>query len=88
MPGRGQRAGTVLQQAALHVGPLSVSQPLLVITDPFASIILSIWLSGARLTASPAKFTVAVLESAVMAAGVTVLTRAAQDLTPPKPARP
>ena len=88
MPGRRQRAGTVLHQAALHVGPLSVSQPLLVITDPFASIILSTWLSGARLTASPAKFTVAVLASAVMAAGVTVLTRAAQDLTPPKPARP
>ncbi len=40
--------GTVLQQAALHVGPLSVSQPFLVITDPFASIILSIWLFDER----------------------------------------
>ncbi len=69
--------GTVLQQAALHVGPLSVSQPLLVITDPFASIILSIWLFGERFTDSPAKITVAVLAFAVMAAGVTVLTRTA-----------
>ena len=80
--------GTVLQQAALHVGPLSVSQPLLVITDPFASIILSIWLFGERFTDSPAKITVAVLAFAVLAAGVTVLTRTApQDLTPSAPAR-
>ena len=80
--------GTVLQQAALHVGPLSVSQPLLVITDPFASIILSIWLFDERFTNSPAKITIAVLAFAVMAAGVTALTRTApQDLTPSAPAR-
>ena len=30
--------GTLLEQAALHVGPLSVSQPLLVIINPLASI--------------------------------------------------
>ena len=80
--------GTVLQQAALHVGPLSVSQPVLVITDPFASIILSVWLFGERFTDSPAKITVAVLAFAVMAAGLTVLTRTApKDLTPSRPAR-
>jgi drug/metabolite transporter (DMT)-like permease len=75
--------GTLLQQAALHVGPLSVSQPFLVITDPFASIILSVWLFDERFTDSPAKITVAVLAFAVMAVGVTVLTRTApEDLTP------
>ena len=80
--------GTVLQQAALHVGPLSVSQPVLVITDPFASIILSVWLFGERFTDSPAEITVAVLAFAVMAAGLTVLTRTApKDLTPSRPAR-
>ena len=80
--------GTLLQQAALHVGPLSVSQPFLVITDPFASIILSIWLFDERFTNSPAKITVAVLAFAVMAAGVTMLTRTApQDLTPSTPAK-
>jgi hypothetical protein len=43
---------------------------------------LSIWLFGKRFTDSPAKITVAVLAFAVMAAGVTVLTRTApQDLT-------
>jgi drug/metabolite transporter (DMT)-like permease len=75
--------GTLLQQATLHVGPLSVSQPFLVITDPFASIILSVWLFDERFTDSPAKITVAVLAFAVMAVGVTTLTRTApKDLTP------
>ena len=80
--------GTLLQQAALHVGPLSVSQPVLVITDPLASIVLSVWLFDERFTNSPVKITVAVLAFAVMAAGVTVLTRTApKDLTPSSPAR-
>ena len=79
--------GTVLQQAALHVGPLSVSQPFLVIIDPLASIILSVWLFDERFTNSPAKIAVAVMAFAVMAAGVTVLTRTApQDLTRSRPA--
>jgi len=81
-------AGTVLEQAALHVGPLSVSQPMLVIINPFASIILSVWLFNERFTNSPAKIAVAVLSFAVMAAGVTMLTRTSpQDLRPSEPAR-
>jgi len=81
-------AGTVLEQAALHVGPLSVSQPMLVIVNPFASIILSVWLFDERFTNSPAMITVAVLSFAVMAAGVTMLTRTSpQDLRPSEPAR-
>jgi hypothetical protein len=80
--------GAVLQQGALHVGPLSVSQPLLVIIDPFASIILSVWLFGERFTNSPAKLATAVVAFGVIAAGVVMLTRTApQDLTPSKPAR-
>src|SRR5262249_7731815 len=47
--------GTLLQQAALHVGPLSVSQPLLIIVDPLASIVFSVWLFGEHFTDSPAK---------------------------------
>jgi hypothetical protein len=79
--------GTVLQQAALHVGPLSISQPVLVITDPFASIVLSIWLFDEHFTDSPAKIAVAAAAFAVMAAGVAVLTRAApEDLAPSEPA--
>ena len=80
--------GTLLEQAALHVGPLSVSQPLMVIINPFTSIILSVWLFGERFTNSPAKIAVAVLSFAVMAAGVIMLTRTApQDLKPSEPAR-
>jgi drug/metabolite transporter (DMT)-like permease len=79
--------GALLQQGALHVGPLSVSQPLLVIIGPFASIILSVWLFGERFTDSPAKAAIAVVAFAVMAAGVVMLTRAApQDLSPADPA--
>jgi hypothetical protein len=55
--------GMLLQSAALHIGPLTVSQAVLVITDPFASIILSICLFGERFTDSPAKITVAVVAS-------------------------
>jgi hypothetical protein len=77
--------GALLQQAALHVGPLSVSQPLLVVIDPFASIVLSVWLFGERFTDSPAKVAIAAVAFAVMAAGVVMLTRTApQDLTPSK----
>jgi drug/metabolite transporter (DMT)-like permease len=81
--------GALLQQAALHVGPLSVSQPILVIVDPFASIILSVWLFGERFTDSPAKIAIAVVAFAAMAVGVVMLTRTApQNLTPSQPARP
>jgi len=79
--------GALLQQGALHVGPLSVSQPLLVIIDPFASIILSVWLFGELFTDSPAKLAIAVVAFAGIAAGVVMLTRTApQDLTPSEPA--
>lgn len=80
--------GTFLQQAALHVGPLSVSQPLLVIVDPTASIIFSVWLFGEHFTESPAKIVIATLAFAVMAAGVIALFRTApQDLNPSAAAR-
>jgi drug/metabolite transporter (DMT)-like permease len=78
--------GTLLEQSALHVGPLSVSQPLLVIINPLASIVLSIWLFDERFTDSPAKITLAVLAMAVLAAGVIALSRTApKDLTPCRP---
>ena len=81
--------GTLLEQAALHVGPLSVSQPLLVIINPFASIVLSVWLFGERFTDSPAKIAIAVLAFAVMTVGVVVLSRTApRDLSPAKTVKP
>jgi drug/metabolite transporter (DMT)-like permease len=81
-------AGTLLEQSALHVGPLSVSQPVLVIIGPFAAIILSVWLFDERFTGSPVKIAIAALAFAVIAIGVTVLSRTApHDLTPSRPAR-
>jgi len=69
-------AGVLLVQVALHVGPLSVSQPLLVIVDPIISIILSVYLFGEQFTQSVGAVAGASLAFAVMCVGVVQLTRA------------
>jgi len=69
--------GTVLTQAALHVGPLRVSQPLLVIVDPSVSIILSIWLFKEHYAHDAAAVAVGMVAFAVMCVGVVALTRTA-----------
>ena len=80
--------GSVLQQAALQVGPLSVSQPLIVVVDPAVAIVLSVWIFDERFAVSPAQKAVAVLAFCVMALGVTVLSRAAPtDLDSSMPVR-
>jgi EamA domain-containing membrane protein RarD len=70
-------AALFLEQAALHVGPLRVSQPFLVIIDPIVSIALSVWLFGERFTADAAVLAVAAAAFAVMCAGVVLLTQTA-----------
>jgi hypothetical protein len=80
--------GTILQQAALQTGPLSVSQPLLIVVDPAAAIVLSLWLFDDRFTDSPAQIAVAAVSFVVMAAGVVMLSRTApSDLVPSRPVR-
>ena len=75
--------GSVLQQAALQVGPLSASQPLIVVVDPAVAIVLSVWIFDEGFTVSPARKTVAGVAFCVMAAGVVVLSRTAPtDLDP------
>jgi len=69
--------GSVLQQAALQVGPLSVSQPLIVVVDPAVAIALSVWIFDERFTVSVAQKTIAAVAFCVMALGVTVLSRTA-----------
>jgi drug/metabolite transporter (DMT)-like permease len=82
-------AGVVLTQAALHVGPLSVSQPLLVIVDPTASVILGVWLFQERYTHAPAAVAGSVLAFTVMCFGVVALTRTAPPtMHAPPEARP
>jgi drug/metabolite transporter (DMT)-like permease len=82
----GGLAGVVLTQAALHVGPLSVSQPLMVIVDPVVSIVLGIALFREQFTHDPTAITVAVLAFAVMCLGVVVLTRTAPQTMEAAPA--
>jgi hypothetical protein len=69
--------GSVLQQAALQVGPLSVSQPLIVVVDPAVAIVLSVWIFDERFTVGLARRIVAAVAFGVMALGVTVLSRTA-----------
>jgi drug/metabolite transporter (DMT)-like permease len=66
-----------LNQAALHVGPLSVSQPLLVIVDPIVSIGLSLWIFGETFTDDAVRLGFAAAAFAGMCVAVTVLVRTA-----------
>jgi drug/metabolite transporter (DMT)-like permease len=70
-------AGTVLQQAALHVGPLRISQPFLVIIDPIVSIALSVWLFDEHFKPDAAVLAVAAAGFGVMCVGVVLLTQTA-----------
>lgn len=69
--------GSVLQQAALQVGPLSVSQSLIVVIDPAVAIVLSVWIFDERFTVSAAQKAVGGIAFCIMALGVTVLSRTA-----------
>jgi drug/metabolite transporter (DMT)-like permease len=72
--------GTVLTQAALHYGPLAVSQPLMVIVDPFVSIILGVWIYGEHFKGGPAEIAFGALGFAAMVVGVVFLGRTAPSL--------
>jgi EamA domain-containing membrane protein RarD len=74
----------VLVQAALHVGPLSVSQPLMVVINPLASIALSVLLFHEHFTGDVAAVVLAGCSFAAMAVGVVLqtLTGPAQDVSP------
>jgi hypothetical protein len=80
----------ILQQATLHAGPLSVSQPFLVIVDPIVSIGLSVWIFGEYFTENPLRLALGAISFVVMAFAVAVLTRTAPATmsaeSPPQPA--
>jgi hypothetical protein len=61
----------------LHVGPLSVSQPLIVIVDPIVSVALSIWVYGESFEANTPRLVVASLAFAGMCLAAVVLARTA-----------
>ena len=70
-------AALFLEQAALHVGPLRVSQPFLVIIDPIVSIALSVWLFEESFSSDAAVLAVAAAAFAVLCAAVVLLTQTA-----------
>lgn len=78
--------GTVLTQAALHYGPLSVSQPLMVIVNPVVSIVLGIWLFGEHFEGSGLKTVFGAVGFGAMALGVVFLGRTGQSLEAPSSA--
>ncbi len=69
--------GLVCEQAALHVGPLSVSQTFIVIVDPIVSVALGIWLYRERLHHDALHLSIGVVAFALMCAGIVALTRTA-----------
>jgi hypothetical protein len=70
-------AAETLQQTTLHVGPLSVSQPLLVIVDPIVSIALSVWIFEEFFTENVQKLALSAAAFAIMCAALVVLTTTA-----------
>jgi drug/metabolite transporter (DMT)-like permease len=80
--------GTILTQAALHTGPLAVSQPTMVIVDPFVSVILGVWLFGEHFQGGPFKIAVGAMGFAAMLVGVVFLGRTAPSFAAAEPAAP
>jgi drug/metabolite transporter (DMT)-like permease len=70
-------AGVLLQQAALHAGPLRSSQPFLVIIDPLVSIVLSVWLFNEHFIPNAVILAIAAMAFAVMCVGVVLVTQTA-----------
>lgn len=67
----------VVHQATLRAGPLSVSQPLLVIVNPIVSIALSVWIFQEYFTPDAARLAVGSVAFAAMCGSAVVLTRTA-----------
>jgi drug/metabolite transporter (DMT)-like permease len=72
--------GTVLAQAALHTGPLAVSQPLMVTVDPLVSVVLGVWLFGEHFEGAPIRTALGIASFLVMAVGVVFMARTAPSL--------
>jgi len=67
--------GFLMEQDTLHTGPLSVSQPIMVIVDPVMSVCLGVVLFGEQLATGSGVLAGAMLSFAVMCVGAVVLTR-------------
>jgi hypothetical protein len=79
-------ATEVVHQTTLRTGPLSISQPLLVIVNPIVSIGLSVWIFGEYFTADAPRLALGALAFASMCAAAFVLTRTAPPTMSPSAA--
>ena len=77
----------LLSQVTLHVGPLSVSQPLLVVVDPIVSIALSVWIYAETFSEDAVRLGFAAAGFAAMCVSVIVLAHTAPATMDPSPAR-
>jgi hypothetical protein len=73
----GALVAELLDQTTLHVGPLSMSQPFLVVVDPIVSIALSVWVFEETFTESVPRLALGSLSFAVMCLSVMALARTA-----------
>ena len=80
--------GGVLTQAAFNVGPLSASQPALLIVDPLASIILGVLIFGERLDGTVPAVVGAVSALLIMCVGIVLMSRWAPPSMEPIAASP
>ena len=74
----------ILGQVTLHAGPLSVSQPFLVIIDPIVSIALSVWIFGEYFTENALRLTLGIIALAAMCGAVAALIRTAPATMSPR----
>jgi hypothetical protein len=80
----------LLDQTTLHVGPLSMSQPFLVVVDPIVSIALSVWVFDESFTENAPRLAIGSFSFALMCASVVALARTAPATmnSAPAPAGP
>jgi drug/metabolite transporter (DMT)-like permease len=67
--------GLIVVQSAFQAGPLTASQPALIIVDPMASILIGVWLFNDRLASRAEDVVMETIALLVMAVGVFILSR-------------
>ncbi len=71
----GGLSAELLNQTVLHVGPLSVSQPMIVVVDPIVSIALSVWIFAETFTEDALRLAIGAAAFAAMCVAAFVLAR-------------
>jgi hypothetical protein len=70
-------ASALLVQAALHVGPLTISQPLIVVIDPIVSVWVTVWLFAGYFTHDVGVISLGACGFLALIVGVVILTQTA-----------